>query len=79
MIPRFTHDCDSCQFKGQFGDFDVWFCARCDGGSWIARYGSDGPEYASYPAFVLLPLFARNRQAESNTLRAIAHAIGGSY
>ena len=79
MIPRFTHDCDACVFKGQFGEFDVWFCERCDSGTWIARYSSEPSEYASYPVFVLLPLFARNRQAESASLKAIAHAIGGVY
>lgn len=53
MTPRFTHDCEGCEFKGQQGIYDIWYCARCDRGTWIARYGSEGSEYASYPTFVL--------------------------
>jgi hypothetical protein len=79
MIPRYAHDCEICEFKGQFGAFDVYYCSRCDDGTWIARASSEGSDYASYPIFVLLPLFARNRQAESSALMAIAHAIGGIY
>jgi ribosomal protein L37AE/L43A len=68
-MPRFTHDCDACVFKGSHGRFDIWYCERCDGGTWIARYGSDGPEYASYPTFVLD--IHRERATESRSLAAI--------
>lgn len=48
--PRFKHDCDSCDFLGQYNGYDLYFCARADssmGGSVIARYGNDGSNYAS--------------------------------
>ena len=49
---RHEHDCLSCVFLGQHGEFDMWICPpdRNDvqflSGSMIARYGEDG-EYAS--------------------------------
>ena len=45
--PRYTHDCDQCRFLGQIDQYDLYFCERADEGSAIARYGNDGPEYAS--------------------------------
>ena len=51
--PRYNHDCDSCRFVGQSGNYDVWYCVRCDGGTWLARYSDVCSEYASYPDFVL--------------------------
>jgi hypothetical protein len=57
--PKYEHDCDSCLYLGtecfdnQF--FDMYFCPRCDEGSLIARYSSDGPSYTSYPLFVWEP------------------------
>ncbi len=74
--PRFTHDCDACQFKGQYGRFDVWFCARCDWGTWIARYGSDGCEYASYPTFVLDQLRDRKYQSDESVAAILDAARG---
>lgn len=57
MPPRFTHDCDRCRFIGQHGDFDIYVCARpADsvlGPTLLARYGDDGPEYASMDASVM--------------------------
>lgn len=62
-IPRFTHDCDSCVFLGRYTNpyyalskqhTDLYYCVRCDGGSMIARYGSEGSEYMSAPIAVLL-------------------------
>jgi hypothetical protein len=54
--PRFTHDCDACRFLGQFGRYDLWVCPQRSGvrtsGSLIARYGSDGPDYESIPAWL---------------------------
>jgi hypothetical protein len=52
---RFEHDCSTCQFLGQAGEFDMYWCPKCDEGSLIARYGSAGPEYASTPLFCLMP------------------------
>lgn len=56
--PRFQHDCDSCEYLGQSDerakrDYDLWYCARCDGGSLIARRSSEGSDYASSPIDIL--------------------------
>lgn len=63
LRPRHRHDCDDCEFLGvadgtnpggdDSDDFDLWFCARCDEGSLIARYGNDGPNYISSPISIL--------------------------
>ena len=49
MAPKFQHDCDSCEFLGQFFGHDVYACKN-PSRSVIARYGSDGTEYTSFPA-----------------------------
>jgi len=46
MKPRFDHDCDACQFLGQWHDYDLWWCPAPTN-TVIARYGSKGPNYAS--------------------------------
>lgn len=50
--PRFTHDCDSCVFVATIGENDWYVCPPLKdglGGSVVARYGSDGPQYWSRP------------------------------
>ena len=55
MMPRYTHDCTNCQYLGEDGDFDLYACRSV----WpvrltfLARYGDDGPEYASLDEEVL--------------------------
>jgi hypothetical protein len=34
-------------FLGRWANFDLYFCERADGGTALARYGNDGPEYSS--------------------------------
>ncbi len=57
--PYFTHDCDKCVFHGSAkieGElYDFYSCPRDDADyvSIIARYGDEGPEYASMPLSVL--------------------------
>jgi hypothetical protein len=46
-MPRYTHDCDTCQYLGEYEEFDLYYCPRANRGSVIARYGNGGPEYAS--------------------------------
>jgi hypothetical protein len=49
-VPRYEHDCgsDRCKFLGQHGKHDLYACVRNKvADTVIARYGSDGPEYAS--------------------------------
>lgn len=48
--PVYEHDCKKCEFLGVFsseveGHYDLYFCPNEP--TVIARYGSDGPEYAS--------------------------------
>jgi hypothetical protein len=52
--PQFQHDCDSCDFLGCHGEFDLYCCPQAlFGPSLIARYGNDGPEYCSMSKNVL--------------------------
>lgn len=47
---RFQHACDKCQFIGQSGSVDVWYCHNASNprlSSVIGRWGHDGPEYWS--------------------------------
>lgn len=61
QMPKFQHDCDTCTFLGTFFDHDVYHCGNNMGnGSIIARYGSDGPEYASMPLDALKSSLQRN-------------------
>jgi hypothetical protein len=52
-MPKFTHDCDKCQFLGTEQGCDLYICAsrmiKGLGPSIIARFGNDGPQYASVP------------------------------
>ena len=68
MKPNYKHDCDACRFLGSVTGpnprlamenpplvtLDLWFCERAElGGSVIARYGNDGPNYNSSPIKLL--------------------------
>lgn len=58
MKPKHKHDCEECEYRGslQLGDkwFDFYRCPQGGIKTTLARYGSDGPEYFSFPdaAFV---------------------------
>jgi hypothetical protein len=55
LRPRFTHDCSACRFIRQDGEYDVYWCrSGFQGGSVIARMGSDGPNYSSIPVSTVL-------------------------
>jgi hypothetical protein len=56
--PRYQHDCERCVYLGTIvlddGENDLYFCPPEPGRpgartSLVARYGDDGPEYASMP------------------------------
>lgn len=57
--PKFQHDCDNCEYLGKFFDMDVYLCRPSDrgilGGSIIARYSDEAPDYYSSPISVLRP------------------------
>lgn len=63
---KYTHDCDGCEFLGQDGDLDMYTCMRGPGRTFIARYGSRGPEYASVPAIAIAAA------GESKSLHVVA-------
>lgn len=70
--PRFVHDCDSCMFLWRDEPYDVWFCPRCDGGTYLFRYGNDPWQYSSYPCFVLKQLPTYHRAVLTNERHARA-------
>lgn len=47
--PRYTHDCPACQFLGHYKEYDLYFCDNeiAVFKTVIARFGNEGPEYAS--------------------------------
>jgi len=62
MAPKYKHDCSQCTFLGHFANHDVYVC-QIQGESLtslIARYGDDGPEYASCPVKVFQESVANN-------------------
>ena len=63
--PKWSHDCTGCRFLGRYVPpmnspmdkpvvRDLYFCDKSDGGTVIARYGDDGPDYSSLPLTVLI-------------------------
>lgn len=53
MTTKFKHDCDQCQFLGHELGHDLYVCGAHMipgfGPTILARFGNDGPEYASMP------------------------------
>lgn len=61
-MPHHTHDCDDCTFIGSYVDaendnIDVYRTCGAGVAPYIARYGSDGSDYATVdiysPHFVI--------------------------
>lgn len=53
---RFKHHCDACEWRFQYGQYDMYFCSQADsdmGGTILARYGDEDSQYASYPLAIL--------------------------
>jgi hypothetical protein len=44
--PRYEHDCNACVYLGKHKEFDLYFCDTAFP-TIIARFSSDGPDYAS--------------------------------
>lgn len=50
--PAYTHDCEECRFLGRHQArpktqlYDLYVCQKA-GGTVVARYGDDGPDYVS--------------------------------
>lgn len=47
MTPQFEHDCTRCIFLGRWETYDLYFCPQGPFPTVIARFGNDGPQYAS--------------------------------
>lgn len=63
---QFHHDCDACILMETNRDdrLDYYYCPKSSsdmGGSLLARYGSEGPEYASYPVVTAKQIHNTNR------------------
>jgi len=55
MKAKFIHDCDACVFLAHIDEHDLYVCPgdTLMGTSLIARYGDDGPDYKSTPAYIV--------------------------
>ena len=48
--PQHKHDCDQCVYLAHIDDYDVYHCKKLGiMPTIIARYGDNGPQYASTP------------------------------
>lgn len=56
--PVFEHDCDECVFLGHYEKHDLYYCGK-DIETVIARWSSDGPDYASGVPLGIIPLGKR--------------------
>ncbi len=53
MSKQHKHDCDDCEYLGSIMDLDLYTCEHGPGRTFVARYGSGGPDYTSFPVFAL--------------------------
>jgi len=53
--PVFEHDCDKCVFLGHYEKHDLYYCGE-NIGTVIARWSSNGPDYASGVPLGIIPL-----------------------
>jgi len=66
--PKFEHNCINCKFLGHYLGHDVYLCSLNDpqskasglGTSILARFGDEGPEYASSPLSIFQRLLENN-------------------
>ena len=70
--PQYQHDCNKCKFLGRFRsegtDYDLYFCKQGTGTNptVIARFGDDGPQYASGMMFNSPELAEAKRRARTH-------------
>lgn len=50
MRSKYRHDCDACIELGQANEHDLYYCPQqsLDAPTLVARFGDDGPEYATF-------------------------------
>ena len=51
--PKFTHDCTSCIFLGHYKEHDLYCCSNHNSPTVIARFSSEGADYASGAIFAV--------------------------
>ena len=83
--PRFQHDCEQCLYLGYSNEpgiqFDLYFCPNWGrsgslGGSVLARYGSDGPEYeSSRIAIQIRTILLDGYEEPMSTLQTATHRV----
>lgn len=76
--PKHQHDCAHCRFLYGSGALDVYWCIENgsgQAGSVIARHGSDGPDYMSFPVLNALQLDFDKDSYAVNALRAAARYL----
>ena len=79
--PRYTHDCDKCEYLGGMefeGEYhDLYCCPQGERPTVIARWGDDGPEYRSGIEFAIdYALGARPKDSPAALLaEALARAV----
>lgn len=48
-MANFQHDCDACQFLGEYESDKKYDLYQTGNGSVLARFGDEGPDYTSMP------------------------------
>jgi hypothetical protein len=71
---RYDHDCDSCEFLGQFGEVDLWFCPGEP--TIIIRRSSEVSDYSSGLEFIDTAFLIMNeRHPQSKEFRISANCL----
>jgi hypothetical protein len=68
----YTHDCTYCLFLGHYDGADLYYCPRCEGGTAVARYGNDGPDYVS---MAIDPKIDVEKRSNKHLAEAIRRAL----
>jgi hypothetical protein len=66
MTVRYQHDCEDCNYVGDYGKYDLYVHDDEHQRSVIAREGSEGWDYSSWPMDVVDEAMATGRFVESN-------------
>ncbi|MHA2427575.1 MAG: hypothetical protein ACXADB_06095 [Candidatus Hermodarchaeia archaeon] len=74
--PKFEHNCTGCKFLGHYLGYDVYICSPNDpqskasglGTSILARFGNDGPDYASSPLSIFQRMVENNENVKDSTV-----------
>lgn len=46
--PKYQHDCENCEYQGQFNEMDLYLCPTPTGTpTFVLRFGDKGEQYTS--------------------------------